>query len=315
MEPITQSIRDKLRDKAWRAGITTEDAYWRFIADNIVSGLFRSRHCPHFSLKGAMLFGVWYGHSVRITRRVDLECLNKSYSDAMADVIADAAECAMGVGGPSFDVRRLRPSRRTMGMVLPAQLGPTHVDLQIVTRFRNAGISTSEYHLYQDLLARRPPMRILCCSPAMMLVEKLATIVEYGCHNTRAWDYYDAYILVNHCCFQDAQLLRTVNAVFSERGVVRALHRAEREWEAGFSNDAASGTPHRVWQRWSARQPSMVQKLDFRDIVKKVGEFAIPLLAAARLDLPPPGTWRPGTGWETQATLGAADTEVGCKKV
>lgn len=305
MRDLAATIQSKLKTKARSLGVAPNAVYSYWAMERFLNRLSRTSHRRGFVLKGAMLFAAWEGNWRRSTADVDLESLDDLWRGRIAEMVSVAAiEDPTEPDGIEFLPETLRVQPLTNDpltgdrVVLQARLGATVLHLKVDTGFGHPITPWPEPLEYPSMLDGYSATRILGCPRETMLADKLATIVEFGRDNTRARDYYDIWVLARHCTFDSASLLTAIQATFAHRGADRLLNRHDGYWEAGLSSDFARGRIGAAWRNWSQRLPQNAGAPSHMEtLVKMVGDFAVPLLVAAREGKRSIGRWNPKRGW------------------
>jgi predicted nucleotidyltransferase component of viral defense system len=260
-----------VQNLARRSGRPTDELLHLYALEGFLDRLARSEVADRLVLKGGMLLSIW--NARRPTRDIDLAGRRiKGEVDVVCELVAAVASM------PSDDGLEFDPAGITAGTIrdqddyagvrvtVPGQLARArfrfHVDV-------NVGDPIQPPPVLVDLprLLGGEPVRLLGYPIAMVLAEKLVTMVERGEANTRWRDFADVYRLVGDSTVAAAELRQAVEAVATFRGVrLRPL--------AGLLDTLAPQAQGR-WAAWRSKQQlDEVVPEQFADVLEAVVRFA-----------------------------------------
>lgn len=145
------------------------------------------------------------------------------------------------------------------------------------------------------LLSDAAPRPVVAAYPMETVVaEKLHAMVQHGLINTRMKDYFDLWRIAGSLPFEGQVLSDAIASTF------RRQQRPLPDHPQGLS-DAMVARSGSQWQAFVKKQ-KLDAPMDFGAVVTRVGEFLLPVIAAARLDGPPPADWQPGSGWSPSSS-------------
>lgn len=305
MKNIAESIRHRLKTQARSLGIAPDSVYSHWGMERFLNRFAHSQYRDRFALKGALLFAAWHGDWRRSTTDIDLEGLDEGYSGRMGDVVSAIASLESSEpDGMAFDPSSVRSQPlagdRIRGdrVVVTARFGASTVHLKVDTGFGHPITPAPELIEYPCMLTGFSTFRMLGCPRETMLVEKLATIVEFGRDNTRVRDYHDIATLADRNRFDSKVLIRAARETFSRRDAGRFLARTDGYWEAGLSSELARERFKRTWENRRRRMPRPHPgRQEMADVMRRVKEFGMPLLMAVRDGEASIGQWDPEDGW------------------
>jgi hypothetical protein len=266
-----------------------------------------------FVLKGGHLFSLFEGDLIRPTRDLDLECLEPKLMGRLPATLHQVLQYP--VQGPDdgieFDLEHARPLRLVGDRVIGdrfaplAHLGTARTPLRIDVSYGSPIVPGAEKRWFHSILAGFPPVRVLALPRETVVSEKLAPIVEHGPDNTRLQDVYDLWFLQRRYRMQGHALLEAISATFSARYAARGLHGNEDRWMRFFGADFATSVNRHAWTETFVRHSPLAEPPCLEVALDELGEFAVPLLRAARDRRKSPGSWVPTRGWSRVSPQGA----------
>jgi hypothetical protein len=305
MNHVGEVIRSRLGDLARRHHVNTEVMLTRWVNERFLSRLAASSYHDWLALKGATLFVVWDGDLIRATTDLDLHGLDETHSGRMLGIIEDVLNAETNEpDGIEFRPTGARAQRLVGGavagdrVVVPLRLGTAVLRLKIDTGFGHAVTPGFERRWYPSLLPDYHSSEILCYPRETVIAEKLAVAVEFGRDNTRLRDTYDLWVLSQRYFFRGHLLLLAIERTFARRDAGSFLSRRDGYWEAAFGPSYATAPNEKIWQNWLASHAPILTPPSFKEVVERVGVFALPLLRAARDGGRSPGYWIPDQGWQ-----------------
>jgi predicted nucleotidyltransferase component of viral defense system len=280
---MTRVQRDTVAGRAYldvqnlarRSGRPTDELLHLYALEGFLARLSGSADSDRLVLKGGMLLAVWDAR--RPTRDIDLAGRRLlGEVDAVRDLVRTVAALQVD-DGLDFDPRgvaagMIRDEHEYAGVrvTVPGRLARAvirfHVDVNIGDPIRPPPVPVDLPRLLGG-----DPVRILGYPLAMVLAEKLVTMVERAEANTRWRDFADVYQLTRDQAVPQAELREAIDTVAAFRGV--RLHPLA----------SLLGTYLRLAQdRWFAwrRKQALERALpeDFGAVLRAVAAFADPFL-------------------------------------
>ncbi len=265
LQNVPQSVHQRLKNLARERGIEFNLVLQRFCAERFLYRLGLSTEVDRFTLKGAALFLVWTGETLRTTRDVDLLGSGPSDHAAMRQAMAAictvvCAEDGLTFDGESIRVADIREAQELGGVrvKLRARLGAASIPLQVDVGFGDA-ITPERLEAQYPTMLDHPAPRLWTYPRETMVAEKFEAMVRLGRLNTRMKDFWDVAALAARFAFDGETLRSAIEETFLRRGTVltnevpdalRAAFYAEperlRQWEAFQRKAAAHDGPRRL---------------------------------------------------------------------
>ncbi len=159
---VAASVRGRLKQLADASKEDFNLVLTRYGLERLLYRLSVSEHAPHYLLKGALLFSLWYGHTHRPTRDADL--LGFGPDDVDASIAAFRTICATAIDdGLVFDLQSIRGMeiRKEAGyggvrIDIRATLDGARIALQVDIGFGDAVTPGAETVRYPVLLDDLP---------------------------------------------------------------------------------------------------------------------------------------------------------------
>ena len=191
--------------------------------------LYRISQSPigqKFVLKGASLFLVWFGHTFRTTRDVDLLGVGSSDLETIANLFHELCKVdTQGVDGLVFQPETVRVSRikgdqdyEGVRVLLRALLGKARIDLQVDVGFGDAITPEAERVQFPTLLDGPAPS-LLAYPPYTAIAEKFQAMVGLDMANSRMKDFYDICVLFRSLALDAGILATAVQRTFARRNM------------------------------------------------------------------------------------------------
>ncbi len=223
------SIRERLFNLAKSQRVDFNNLLTRYALERILYRLSQSEHAEKFLLKGALLFGLWYGLPHRATRDADLLGFGEMDLQGIQKVFQNIAsvKCDDGI---FFDFSTVIVSeiRKRVGgfgvrVILQGELAGAKCKTQIDIGFGDAVTPGSEQVTYPTLIEGVPAPQLRAYPTYTVVAEKFHAIWLLGMGNSRLKDYFDLYVLFDRERFDPNMLRRAISATFERRGVVVPL--------------------------------------------------------------------------------------------
>jgi predicted nucleotidyltransferase component of viral defense system len=295
---VGASTATKLKNYARENGLDMLTVLRRYAQERLLYRLSVSPEADRFCLKGGLLLAAYNnGDLLRPTEDIDfngfdedgsVELLEESLRVILAQPVED--------DGVIFLPETMRVTKDREGIlsggkvVLTARIHTAKVDVRVDVGFGNAITPDAKPMEIPTLLPGMAPRPVVAAYPMeTVIAEKLHAMVQHGLINTRMKDYFDLWRISETLPFEGQVLADAVASTFRRQQRPLPAH------PQGLSDGMveSSGTQ---WQAF-VRKQKLDAPLDFGEVVARVGEFLIPVIAAARLDCAPPADWTPGSGW------------------
>lgn len=221
---LPASIRARLKNHADATGQDFNLILTRYGLERLMFRLSQSAHAPHFLLKGALAFGLWFDLPHRPTRDADLLGFGDDDPEAIAAIFREI--CALVFpDGLEFDAStvqaresRLNKNYGGVQVGLRASLAGARIDLQIDIGFGDVVTPPVTHAVeYPVLLADLPAPRLRVYPRETVFAEKLEAIASLGISNSRMKDYFDLLALAREDAMDPDVLARAIGATFARR--------------------------------------------------------------------------------------------------
>lgn len=302
MSPVNlaASVRARLLTGARERKEEFQRVLDRFAIERLLYRISQSPEADRFILKGAQLFVVWSAELLRPTRDLDLLCFGDWPSDRLRGYFRRLCSLEVYPDGLVFDpssveVRTVRRDRRYVGhrLKLRGRLDTARVTVQIDVG--HGDVVTPEAVAYPTLLADLPAPRLKGYPPEALIAEKFAAMIEHGDKNSRMKDYFDLDILSRDRPFEGSRLAAAIGATFE-----RHRHALPKETPAGLRDEwAKDPIREELWRNFIGSLELGFRGTVLPDLVGRLREFLLPLVAALRAGEPWDRHWPPGGPWGT----------------
>jgi len=296
---LPASLRARLKNRADELGLDFNQVLQYYAMERFLYRLSKSDWADRLIVKGAAMLRVWDGAVARPTRDIDFLGRIENTPEAVAEMVRGclAVDFADGLEfSAQFEVEPITVEDRYPGVraVIDVSLSGARMRLQLDIGVADAVVPEPGWVDYPTLLDMEAP-RILAYQPATSVAEKFNAMATKGLLNSRLKDYYDIWMLSRSVRFDGADLAESITATFARRETPIPASRP-----AVLSGEYA-GQPERAIQ-WAAfvkrlKTSGIEAPEDLGEVVDRVGEFIMPVAAAAaageHFDL----VWTPGGGW------------------
>ncbi|GAC1679607.1 MAG: nucleotidyl transferase AbiEii/AbiGii toxin family protein [Steroidobacteraceae bacterium] len=220
---LAASIRARLKNVADTRKQDFNLVLTHYGLERLLYRLSISPHAPHFLLKGALLFSLWYDVPHRATRDADL--LGFGPDDIGSAVAAFQDICRIAADdGIEFDTQQVKGSeiRKDAGyggvrIEILAKLDGARLTLQVDIGFGDAVTPAPEAIQYPVLLSDLPPPQLRAYPKYTVVAEKFHAICLLGMANSRMKDYFDLWILLRENSLDPGEMKRAIEATFTRR--------------------------------------------------------------------------------------------------
>jgi predicted nucleotidyltransferase component of viral defense system len=293
------SIRARLLALAQGKGEDYQRMLSRYAIERFLYRLGQSPYRDKFTLKGATLFTLWTGHTLRPTK--DLDLLGQGSS-----AIGDVEQTIRGIceieeeDGVVFDRASVEGTKIKeddeydgVRVKLLADLAGARIPMQIDIGFGDAVYPEPELASFPVLLQMEAPL-IRAYPREASIAEKFQAMVLLDIRNSRMKDFYDIWFIANTWTFDMASLRKAILASFERRGSATPAG-VPFALTDDFLNDP------RKAQQWSA----FVNRLNLGEktpSLKEVGavlrSFLLPCISSGSPTKPDTLSWAPNQGWK-----------------
>jgi hypothetical protein len=269
----------------------------RWMIERFLFRLARSRHKDSFILKGAMLFAAWEGILHRPTKDLDLLGFGSPDVEDVARRIREV--CAVWIDDgivftlAGIEAERIKEDAEYEGVRVrvPASLDGARVLMQIDVGFGDLVDPPPLELTFPVLLPLDAPV-LRAYPPEAVIAEKFHAMVLLGIANSRMKDFFDVWTLASTHEFNLARLSSSVRSTF-ERRRSALPEGAPMALTDEFLEDASKKTQWRGF----ANRTGLRGLPSLREVGETLIRFLVPVIAAARAEVPASQSWNPPGPW------------------
>jgi predicted nucleotidyltransferase component of viral defense system len=303
-DALVQSVKARLVRRAHSENLDPYQVLTRFAIERFLYRLSKSPWGERFILKGANLFLVWFGNSIRPTRDADLLGLDDLDAERLEEIFRSVCDQVVEPDGMAFDpdsieaqlIRRDQPAQGQRATLL-GRLGTARLKVQVDVGRGDAVTPAPQWIEFPTLLDHPKP-RIQAYRPETAVAEKLHAMVRLGARTSRLRDFFDVRVLAAEKAFDFDALVAAVRATFESRDT-RLPSEAPTALTPSFARAPDKQTQWRAFLRRSGLQDI---ERDFEVVVEDVARFLLPVMNAAHEPESLPGTWPAGGPWHGPKT-------------
>ncbi len=295
---LAASVHARLLNQARSSGRSFNDLVQLFSMERFSYRLSKSPHASKFVLKGALLLRVWDTASYRTTRDIDLLGRVANEIDTVESIVRDICQQTVEADGLVFDETSVlgaaiveEADYSGIRVTFRGTLGNTRLAMQIDVGFGDTvtpGPRDIEFPTFLDMSA--PCLKSY--PPETTVAEKLEVMLRRGEANSRMKDFHDIWWLARGLSFDGATLAKAIRATCEHRGT--AVPDQPTALTPGF---AADPSKRAQWKAFRKRLMPAVCPEDFAEVVEKVTEFLLPVVAAISEGTPFQRNWRASGPW------------------
>lgn len=197
----------------------------RYGVERLLYRLTQSQEGGRFILKGASLFLVWFGHSFRTTRDVDLLGMGSPSIESLSDLFRTLCNAdSTAIDGLTFladsvQAGRIKEDQEYEGVrvQLRAMLGRSRIDLQVDIGFGDTITPAAERITFPTLLDGPAPI-MLAYPPYTSIAEKFHAMVSRDLANSRMKDFYDICVMFRSFQLKAEILAEAIRKTNERRG-------------------------------------------------------------------------------------------------
>lgn len=223
---IAASVRQRLLNFARAQQEEFQGVLTRYALERLLYRLSKSKHSGRFTLKGAMLFTIWFNEPHRATRDLDLLCSGDNTVSHLEQVFREI--CCVQVEDDGLDFKKetvrgeqIKEDQEYQGVriKLNAFLSGTltRIGIQVDIGFGDAITPKAEEARFPTILKDFPAPHLQTYPPATVVAEKFQAMVALGIANSRMKDFYDLCYLAQKFSFQGEVFSLAIKATFDRR--------------------------------------------------------------------------------------------------
>ena len=299
---ISQSVHDQLLRIAKENNQTFELVFYFYALERFLYRLTKTDHASSFVLKGALIFLGWDLPLRRLTRDIDLMGNISNDLDILTSVIRQA--CVLHVepdDGMVFDTESVAGETiiedaeyEGARIRFIGYLGKSKLVLQVDISIANVITPGAQEIVYPTLLPNlgMQPFPINAYPLETSIAEKFQTIVDKGMLNSRMKDFYDIWVIVQHCEITGQTLVNAIINTFNSRNTT-----IPGEIPFALTSQFAEQKTSE-WTIFYRKLPSPPNIHDqFQQIIEDLLDFLFPPMIAGSKDKEFNSIWHPGKGW------------------
>lgn len=253
----------------------------RYGVERLLYRLSQSKVGSRFVLKGASLFLVWFGHTFRTTRDVDLLGVGSSDLESIAQLFRElCVPNTLAVDGLIFQADSVRVNRikedqdyEGVRVLLRALLGKSRIDLQVDIGFGDAITPEPERITFPTLLDGPAPT-LLAYPPYTAIAEKFQAMVVLDMANSRMKDFYDICVLFRSFTLDAAIVAKAIQRTFARRDMALP-EKIPMALTTDFSEDPLKQVQ---WNAFVKKSRLTVPMGDLPAVVAELREHLLPAL-------------------------------------
>ena len=273
-----------------------------YALERLLYRLSQSSYRDLFTLKGALLFGLWGADRHRPTQDVDLLAAGEVNLARFEAIFRDICAVPCPEDGLVFhadsvkgEMRREDQLYEGIRLQLKADLDGRPAFVQIDIGFGDAITPAAVLADYPTLL-ELPVPHLRTYPRETVVAEKFQALVALGMGNTRLKDFFDMWTLAQRFAFDGLVLSQAFAATFQRRqtdlpGTTPLALTLE------FAEDAKKQTQ---WQAFLQKNKLDTTAGTLTEIVSFLSSFLLPPVVAMRAMSVFMQTWPPGGTWQSQ---------------
>jgi len=278
---LAASVHARLLNQARSSGRSFNDLVQLFAMERFLYRLSESPHASKFVLKGALLLRVWDTASYRTTRDIDLLGRVANEIDTVESIVRDICQQTVEDDGLAFDESSVlgativeEADYSGIRVTFRGMLGNTRLAMQIDVGFGDR-VTPEPRDIKFPTFLDMPGPCLKAYPPETTVAEKLEVMLRRGEANSRMKDFHDIWWLARGFSFDGATLARAIRTTCEHRGT--AIPVQPLAMTLGF---AADPSRRAQWKAFRKRLVPAVCPEDFPEVVEKVTEFLLPVVAA-----------------------------------
>lgn len=267
-----QSVKDRLKTKRDKLGISFEILEKKFFIDAFLKRLSQSKFSSAFVWKGGFVLSAITGISKRTT--VDLDALVHGIDvdkPTLTNIMETVVQTEDDVG-PEFilvDITPIREERAYQGLRvrLAGKLGQMHDNFHLDVATGETLVPAAISWNYTPLLGDEK-IPIFRYQSERILGEKLQTVLERSIANTQMKDFYDIYIISKLVPINDQLLAEAFRTVMTERHTLDLWN----DWDAILALIESDKEMLSEWKKYVKNQ-TFVGSISFEETLTAIANY------------------------------------------
>ncbi|MCL5959944.1 MAG: nucleotidyl transferase AbiEii/AbiGii toxin family protein [Chloroflexi bacterium] len=296
---LAASVRQRLLNLARETGEPFDLVLTRYALERLLYRLSQSVWRDRFTLKGAMLFSLWFGAPHRPTRDLDLLGFGENDAVRMLEVFTFLCRVEVEEDGISFLSETVRATEiledNEYGGVrvqLSADLAGARIPVQVDIGFGDPVTPQAEEITFPVMLEFPAPV-LRAASKYTVVAEKFQIMVIRGIANSRMKDFFDIWMMSQRFAFRGLILGQALRATFERRNTPLRSE-IPLALTTQFFDDFVKKAQ---WEAFIRKNKLSSEGSSLANIVESLGRFLMPpLVATANRDVfdfswPAGGPW------------------------
>jgi hypothetical protein len=291
------SVRARLLALAQNKGDDYQRVLGRYAIERFLYRLGRSPYREKFAIKGATLFTLWTGHTLRPTKDLDLLGWGSSaISDvetSIRDICGIQEDDGIHFDRETVEGERIKEDDEYEGVrvTFRADLAGARIPMQVDIGFGDAVYPEPEFAIFPVLLPMDAPL-IRAYPREASIAEKFNAMVTLDIRNSRMKDFYDIWFMANTWTFDMSSLRGAILASFERRGVPIPQY-VPFALTNEFLNDSQK---RQQWNAFVSRLNPGNEPPSLEEIGTLLRAFLLPCIAPASSE-PITRQWSPSQHW------------------
>lgn len=297
---IEESVKRRLINQAKSKGVDPNDMWIRYGMERFLYRLGESKYNNMFTLKGALLFHVWFGEGQRSTKDIDLRGEGDPSVEHIEKIIKDICnlkpEFEDGLTFKSETVisKKIKEGMKYEGVRVNFHiyLGKIRIPMQIDVGFGDIiskEVQLEELPTYLDM----PAPKIKIYPKETVIAEKFEAMVKLDIENTRLKDFYDVWKLSKEFEFSSEQLIKAITLTFEKRETEIPKEVPTAFTEAFYQNQKKL----MQWRSFLKKTRADTEK-SFEEVCLRLNNFLFPLIQAINEQQSFNKKWNSESGWQ-----------------
>lgn len=275
---IIASIQARLLNLAKASNQEYQRILTRYALERFLYRLSISEYADSFTLKGALLFDLWFDVPLRPTRDIDLLGFGSTEAIHVIQTFQDICRVPYADGltfdADSVTCSDIRAQANYPGLQVSIQgkIGNSRCNIRVDIGYGDAVTPKPEFADYPVLLDNLASPKLLVYPRYTVVAEKIEAIIKLGSTNSRMKDYFDLWIMQRELTFDPMILRIALEATLNRRGTPMPA-----KTPMGLSDEfAADNAKQTQWKSFLKR--NALREPTLEEAVKQIRNWISPLL-------------------------------------
>jgi len=303
-KPVTNvaaSVGQRLRNLARDRNEDFALVLTKFALERLLFRISQSKHSKVFTLKGALLFGLWTQQQYRPTRDADFLARGESAPERLAGIFKEICETTVTDDGLRFDAESVTAERIAEDAIyqgvrvrFAGYLEKARIPVQVDIGFGDVITPPAEAADFPTLLDFPAP-NLLIYSKESVVAEKFEAMVTLGIANSRMKDFYDVRSLCRGFAFNGPLLSAAVLNTFARRQTKLPTEKRPLVFTSEFYDDESK---KKQWGGFCNKNKRYIAPISLEHVCLSIGEFLIPMIEALKRNERLEQEWPVGGPWK-----------------